>query len=85
MPAVFATATNQVAVLKELYTGDSYMKDLVYKKNPLLALIPKDESPSGFAGKYIPVPTVFATPQGRNILPYLLGIIECIPEYRLTA
>jgi hypothetical protein len=50
--ATFATATNQVAVLKELYVGDSYMKDLVYKKNPLLALIPKDESPSGFAGKY---------------------------------
>lgn len=64
--ATFSNPTNQVAVLKELYTGDSYMKDLVYKKNPLLALIPKDESPSGFSGKYIPVPTVFATPQGRS-------------------
>lgn len=29
------------------------MKDLVYKKNPLLALIPKDESPGGFAGNEI--------------------------------
>lgn len=62
----YATASNQVAALKELYTGDDYMKDLVYKKNPLLALIPKDESPSGFAGKYIPVPLIFGTPQGRS-------------------
>lgn len=64
--AVYASASNQVAALKELYTGDDYMKDLVYKKNPLLALIPKDESPAGFAGKYIPVPTIFGTPQGRS-------------------
>ncbi len=61
-----ANATNQVAALKELYTGDDYMKDLVYKKNPFLALVPKDESPSGFAGKYIPVPLVYGTPQGRS-------------------
>lgn len=66
MAAVYATASNQVAALKELYTGDDYMKDLVYKKNPLLALLPKDESPSGFAGKYIPVPLIFGTPQGRS-------------------
>lgn len=64
--ATYATTSNQVAALKELYTGDDYMKDLVYKKNPLLALIPKDESPSGFAGKYIPVPLIFGTPQGRS-------------------
>ncbi len=64
--AIFANATNQIAALKELYTGDDYMKDLVYKKNPLLALLPKDESPSGFAGKYIPVPLIFGTPQGRS-------------------
>lgn len=63
---VYSTATNQVAALKELYTGDDYMKDLVYKKNPFMALIPKDESPDGFAGKYIPVPLVYATPQGRS-------------------
>lgn len=64
--ATFSNVSNQVAALKELYTGDDYMKDLVYKKNPLLALIPKDESPSGFAGKYIPVPLVYGTPQGRS-------------------
>jgi hypothetical protein len=64
--ATYATTSNQVAALKELYTGDDFMKDLVYKKNPLLALIPKDESPSGMAGKYIPVPLIYGTPQGRS-------------------
>lgn len=66
MTAIYANPSNQVAALKELYTGDDFMKDLVYKKNPLLALMPKDESESGFAGKYIPVPLVYATPQGRS-------------------
>ena len=64
--ATYATTSNQVAALKELYTGDDYMKDLVYKKNPLMALVPKDESPSGFAGKYIPVPLQYGHPQGRS-------------------
>lgn len=64
--ATYANASNQVAALKELYQGDDFMKDLVYKKNPLLALLPKDESPSAMAGKYIPVPLVYGTPQGRS-------------------
>jgi hypothetical protein len=42
-----------------------YMKDLVYKENPFLALVPKDESPDGFAGKYIPVPLEYGNPMGR--------------------
>lgn len=67
MAATFATSTNQVAALKELYTDDKdYMKDLVYKENPFLALVPKNESPDGFAGKYIPVPLEYGTPQGRS-------------------
>jgi len=67
MSAVYSNPTNQVAALKELYpeNGD-FMKDLVYAKNPGLALIPKDESPSGMAGKYIPCPLVYGTPQGRS-------------------
>src|SRR5882672_5879945 len=65
MAATFANVNNQIAALKELYTGDDYMKDLVYRKNPLLALIPKDESPQGFARKYIPVPLIYASNQGR--------------------
>jgi hypothetical protein len=64
--AIYASTSNQVAALKELYTGDDFMKDLVYKKNPALALLPKDESPGGFAGKYIPVPLIYGTPQGRS-------------------
>lgn len=67
MAATFANSSNQIAALKELYTDDKdYMKDLVYKENPFLALVPKNESPDGFAGKYIPVPLEYGTPQGRS-------------------
>ena len=66
MSAVYANSSNQIAALKELYTDDKdYMRDLVYKENPLLALVPKNESPDGFAGKYIPVPLEYGNPQGR--------------------
>jgi hypothetical protein len=54
MSATYATSTNQVAALKELYTDDKdYLKDLVYKENPFLALVPKNESPDGFAGELL--------------------------------
>ena len=63
----YANSSNQVAALKELYSDSKeYMKDLVYKENPFLALVPKNESPDGFAGKYIPVPLEYGTPQGRS-------------------
>lgn len=62
----YANSTNQLAALKELYTDDKdYMKNIVYAKNPWLAMIPKNESPDGFAGKYIPVPLEYGNPQGR--------------------
>ena len=67
MAAVYANSANQIAALKELYTDDKeYMKDLVYKENPFLALVPKNENPDGFSGKYIPVPLEYGTPQGRS-------------------
>lgn len=67
MAATYMNSTNQLAVLKELYPDDgAFLKDLVYRKNPALALLPKDESADGFAGKYIPVPTVYGDPQGRS-------------------
>ena len=67
MAAQYANSSNQIAALKELYTdSQEYMKDLVYKENPFLALVPKNESPDGFAGKYIPVPIEFGTGQGRS-------------------
>lgn len=67
MSAVYANSTNQVAALKELYKdSNEFLKDLVYKENPFLALVPKDESPDGLGGKYIPVPLIYGTPQGRS-------------------
>ena len=67
MSAIYASSSNQIASLKELYKDDKeYLKDLVYKENPFLALVPKDESPDGFAGKYIPVPIEYGVPQGRS-------------------
>lgn len=64
--AQYANSANQIAALKELYTDDKdYMKNLVYAKNPTLALMPKNESPDGMAGKYVPVPIEYANPQGR--------------------
>ncbi len=63
----YANSSNQIASLKELYTDNSdYMQDLVYKENPFFAIVPKNESPDGFAGKYIPVPLEFGNPQGRS-------------------
>lgn len=52
--ATYATSANQIASLKELYTDSAeYMQDLVYKENPFLALVPKNESPDGFAGELL--------------------------------
>lgn len=52
--AIFANSTNQIAALKELYTDDKdYMQNIVYKENPWLALVPKNESPDGFAGELL--------------------------------
>ena len=63
---VYANSSNQLAALKELYTDDKdYMKNIVYSKNPFMALVPKNESPDGFAGKYIPVPLEYGNPAGR--------------------
>lgn len=63
----YANSSNQLAALKELYVDDKdYMKNIVYSKNPWLALVPKNESPDGFAGKYIPVPLEYGNPQGRS-------------------
>lgn len=65
--ATYTQSSNSQAVLKELYPDDAFfMRDLVYANNPAFALLPKDESPDGFAGKYIPCPLVYGTPQGRS-------------------
>jgi hypothetical protein len=65
--ATFASSSSSIAVLKELYVDNSdFMKDLVYSKNPLFALMPKNESTDGLAGKYIPVPIQYGNPMGRS-------------------
>ena len=65
--ATYASSTSSVAVLKELYVDNSdYLRDLVYSKNPTMALMPKNESSDGLAGKYIPVPIQYGNGQGRS-------------------
>lgn len=50
------------AALKQYYTDDMVM-NLVYKDNPLLAMIPKMEN---FLGKNLPIPLIYGNPQGRS-------------------
>jgi hypothetical protein len=50
------------AALKQHYTADRVL-DLVYKDNPLFALMPKYES---FGGKNLPIPMIYGNPQGRS-------------------
>jgi hypothetical protein len=54
------TAAN--AILKEYYSGQK-VQNMAYKSNPLLALLPKDES---VGGKYYPVPTQYGLAQGGS-------------------
>lgn len=63
----YSNSTDNVQALKELYSDDSWvMKDLVFAGNPALALIPKDESPTGMGGKSFPVPVIYGAGQGRS-------------------
>jgi hypothetical protein len=93
---VYANSSNQIAALKELYTDDKdYMKNIVYAKNPELAMLPKNESPDGFAGKYIPVPLEYGNPAGRahvfanaqnqqtasSVVSYF---VYCVQDYQLV-
>jgi hypothetical protein len=67
MSAIYSNSTDNVQVLKELYSDDSWvMKDLVYAGNPALALLPKDESADGMGGKSFPVPVIYGAGQGRS-------------------
>lgn len=50
------------AALKEYYSQDR-VENLVYKKNPFLALVPKQPK---FPGKNLPVPLIYGNPQGVN-------------------
>lgn len=49
--SAFSSAQTNVSTLKELYSDDAWvMKDLVFNRNPGLALIDKDESEMGLGG-----------------------------------
>lgn len=50
------------AALKQIYTKDM-VQNMSYKDNPLHALLPKMED---FGGKNLPVPIIYANPQGRS-------------------
>ncbi len=67
-PAVaYSNAQTNVATLKELYSDDAWvMKDLVFNRNPALALIDKDETEMGLGGKYFPIPVMADTGAGRS-------------------
>jgi hypothetical protein len=50
------------AALKQHYTSDR-VANMVYKDNPLLAMIAKMEN---FGGKNLPIPIIYGNPQGRS-------------------
>ena len=52
------------SALKQFYR-DARVKDLVYKKNPFLAMVPKRND---FVGKNLPVPLRYGDPQNRSAL-----------------
>jgi hypothetical protein len=54
--------TTFAAALKQHYTNDR-VENMVYKDNPLLAMISKMEQ---FGGKNLPIPIIYANPQGRS-------------------
>lgn len=54
--------TNFAAALKEYYSYDR-LRNMVYKNNPFLAMVPKDPNA---AGKKIPVPIQYADTTGRS-------------------
>lgn len=50
------------AALKQHYTSDR-VENMVYKDNPLLAMMPKM---TDFGGKNLPIPIIYGNPQGRS-------------------
>lgn len=50
------------AALKQHYTDDR-VENMVFKRNPFLALVPKMEN---FGGRNLPVPVIYGNPQGRS-------------------
>lgn len=68
--------TAATAMLKELYDGQT-VENLVYKNNPLLAMVPKE---TDFGGKNWPCPIVWATGQGRSAVFATAQTRQTAPE-----
>lgn len=63
----YSNAQTNVQTLKELYSDDAWvMKDLVFNRNPALALFDKDETEMGLGGKYFTIPVMSDTGAGRS-------------------
>ena len=62
MSSSYLDLTSMNAALKELYS-DQVVQNMVYKKNPFLAMIKKNED---FGGKYKPIPIISGVSQGRS-------------------
>lgn len=54
--------TSFSSALKQHYTNDR-IENMVYRDNPLLAMIPKM---TDFGGKNLPIPIIYGNPQGRS-------------------
>lgn len=54
--------TSFASALKQHYTNDR-IENMVYKDNPLLAMLPKM---TDFGGKNLPIPIIYGNPQGRS-------------------
>lgn len=54
--------TSFASALKQHYTNDR-IENMVYKDNPLLAMLKKYEQ---FGGKNLPIPIIYGNPQGRS-------------------
>ena len=67
-PAIaYSNSQDNLQVLKQLYSDDAWvMKDLIFNRNPGLALIDKDESELGMGGKFFPVPCLSDAGAGRS-------------------
>lgn len=55
--------TSYDAALKQHYTNDM-IENMVYKDNPLLAMMPKMED---FGGRNLPIVNIWGNPQGRSV------------------
>lgn len=63
MPSTYFDMTAADAALKQIYPDGKVPEDLVYKKNPLVALVNKFTE---FGGELMKVPVIIGTSQGRS-------------------